>query len=408
MRSPAGPPTHVHADRRAAFAERLEGAGIVAALISQPQDVAYLTGAAQPCNLLVVPGREPTLFARRFGTLVRAQAQIDRIVDGGGFGDVAQELSRLGVARGALGLELDVIPAALFGKVVARFPAFDVVDCAALLLKQRAVKDSYEIESLRRSAGLFDAVQETMAAFLRPGIAEHELAGEVQRALRRAGHAGLVAQRRWDAALQPEGGIASGPNLTVMSGGPVTISGVGTSPAVPHGASRRRIEDGDLVNIDLGMNLDGYHADMARTYAVREAPDALLEWTIATRRCQDAVLAAIRPGATAGEVYAAGRDAADALRVGDAFQGWGGTYGPYVGHGIGLELDEPPVLGPGAGDVLAERMVLAVEIKLMSPRSGRSTSRTTWLSPPRDARSSAIRRGRRSRSTTPAAWSPCP
>lgn len=310
------------------------------------------------------------MFARRFAATVRAHAHVDRIKEGAGLEPVRRELERLGVRGGRLGLELDVIPAAMFQKLTAEFPRFDLVDVSALLLGQRMIKDAEELAAMRSAVALYDAVHQTMAAHVRPGVAEHELAGEVQRALRRAGHAGLVAQRRWDAALQPEGALASGPHLTAMSGGPITITGVGLSRAVPFGASSRRLVTGDLVNIDLGLNFDGYHADMARTYAVGDAPDALLAWTVAVRRCQDAVLAAIKPLATGAELYATGVAVAHALGVEHAFQGHSGTHGPYVGHGLGLELDEPPVLGPTAAATIEEGMVLAVEIKLVSPGFG--------------------------------------
>ncbi|MEA2277249.1 MAG: hypothetical protein QOI62_3038 [Solirubrobacteraceae bacterium] len=359
-----------HAARLAAFARGLSEAGISAALISQPQDLYYLSGTAQPCNLVVVPGGEPTLIARRFAELARRESAVERVIEGGGFAAVVRELERHGVTGGRLGLELDVVPATLYRKAVAAFATFEVVDCAPILLAQRAIKDATEIAAMRAAAALYEAVHDTMAAHLRAGVAEHELAGEVLRALRRAGHAGLVAQRRWDAALQPEGQLASGPNLAVMSGGPMTVSGVGLSRAVPFGASARRIRQGDLVNIDLGLNLDGYHADMARTYVLGEPSHLVVEMARVVRAVQDACLEAVRPGAIAGDVHAAGLGAARELGVAEIFQGFGGEHGPYVGHGIGLELDEPPVLGPGVTTVLRAGMVLALEPKLLSPRFG--------------------------------------
>ena len=127
---------------------------------------------------------------------------------------------------------------------------------------------------------------------------------------------------------------------------------------------------GDLVNIDVGLDLAGYHADMARTYVVKAASDAVIERAVQVRAIEDACLAAIWPGATAGDVYAAGLNVARAAGVEDVFQGYDGTHGPYVGHGIGLELDEPPVLGPGAATELQTGMVLAIEPKLISPAFG--------------------------------------
>ena len=340
-----------------AFAAALSDAGMAAALIMNPPDVYYLSGTGQPANLLVIPGSEPILFSRRYHELARAGTHVERVLEGASFRAVAEQ-----APDGLIGMELDKLPAAL----VERAPFAEIVDCAPLLLAQRAVKDAEEIERMRESVQLFDAVHAAMCEFIRPGIAEHELAGEVERALRRAGHDGVVFQRRWDAKLAMEGAIASGENLATISRGPITVTGVGLSEAFPMGASRRELRHGDLVNIDLGLNRAGYHGDMARTYAVGELPDGVAELAGKCRALQDVALAAIRPGVPAHTVYDAAREAALRLGVEDVFQGGG----PYIGHSIGLELDEPPVLGPGIETPIEAGMVLAVEPKLISPAFG--------------------------------------
>ena len=349
------------------FSAAVSDAGMAAALIMNPPDVYYLSGTGQPCNLLVTPGEEPILFARRYLELAKRASHVERVLPGAGFSAVARE-ARLG--DGPLGMELDKLPAALVDRARKAFPDREIADCSGLLLAQRAVKDADEIEAMRGSVKLFDAVHAAMCEFIRPGIAEHELAGEVERALRRAGHDGVVFQRRWDAKLPMEGGIVSGENLSTISRGPITVTGIGMSEAFPMGASRRRLRRGDLVNIDLGLNRAGYHGDMARTYAVGELPDGIDRLARACREIQDVAMAAIRPGVTCESVYDAAQAAADRLGVADVFQGYGDLHGPYIGHSIGLELDEPPVLGPGVDTPIEEGMVLAVEPKLISPAFG--------------------------------------
>ncbi|MDO8212005.1 Xaa-Pro peptidase family protein [Conexibacter sp. CPCC 206217] len=359
-----------HAARLERFSATLGHTGFAAAIVSQPQDLYYLTGTAQPCNLVVVPGAQPVLLARRFADLAEAEAVGVPVRSGAGFAAVGRELQRRGVRAGRLGLELDVIPAALYRRAAHAFPSFELDDCAAPLLRQRAVKDELEVACLRAAAARFALVHETLVSHLRAGVSELELAAEVERVLRRAGHAGLVAQRRWDAALQPEGTLASGPNLSTISGGPITVSGVGLSRATPFGASARRVASRDLVNIDLGINVAGYHADMARTYAVGGVCERTAELAHAVRTIQDAILARVRPGVATADVYHAGVAAAHEAGCGDFFQGHGAHHGPYVGHGIGLELDEPPVLGPHANGAVGAGMVLAIEPKLISPGFG--------------------------------------
>lgn len=340
-------------DRVERFAAELSRAGLAGALVMHPVSVYYLAGTGQPANLLVIPGREPVLYARRYLDLARASSRVADVREGAGFSAIDAELD------GPLGMELDVIPAALVARAEKRFGT--IADCSEALWALRMLKDAGEVEAMRASVRLFDALHEAMCAHLRPGITELELAAELARALRRAGHEGVIFQHRWDAKLQVEGTPVTGENLSAVSRGPITITGVGLSEAFPMGASRREIQRGDLLVVDLGLNHGGYHGDMARTYAVGELPDGISRLAGICRELQDVALAAIRPGVTAASVYDTTLEAARRLGVSDIFQGGG----PYIGHGIGLELDEPPVLGPGVDTLLEEGMVLAVEPKLM-------------------------------------------
>jgi Xaa-Pro aminopeptidase len=338
------------------FTAAVADAGLAGALVMHPVSVYYLAGTGQPCNLLVRPGHEPILFARRYIERVRAATHVERVLEGAGFTAIAREAQ----IDGPLGMELDVLPAALVERARRGWP--EIADCSGLLWDLRAVKDADEVAAMRESVRMFDALHATMLEHLRPGITELELAGELERGLRRSGHEGVTFQRRWDAKMAIEGALASGENLAEMSRGPFTVTGVGLSEAFPMGASRRAIGRGDLVLVDLGLNRAGYHADMARTYAVEQLPDGIAELAAICRELQDVAFGAIRPGVPAESVYEATRDAAQRLGVGDVFQGGG----PYIGHAIGLELDEPPVLGPRDATPLREGMILAVEPKLIS------------------------------------------
>lgn len=346
-------------DRIARFAAELERAGLGGALVMHPISVYHLAGTGQPANLLVVPGQEPVLYARRYVELARASSRVADVREGAGF-------SAIGLPQldGPLGMELDVLPYALAARAQARFGA--IADCSEALWAVRAVKDADELSAMRESVALFDGLHEAMVEHLRPGITELELAAELGRALRRAGHDGVVWQHRWDAKLAMEGHVVSGENLSAMSRGPMTVTGVGLAEAFPMGASRRKIRHGDTVLVDLGLNKAGYHGDMARCYAVGEASEQMQRLAAICRELEDVAVDAIRPGVAAGSVYDAARSAADRLGVLDTFQGGG----PYIGHAIGLELDEPPVLGPGVSTPLQEGMVLTVEPKLISPAFG--------------------------------------
>lgn len=371
----------LHAARQQAFARSLEESGFAAAVVMQRRDLFYLAGTSQPCNLLIVPGHEPVLLARRVLDWIRSEASVARVEPGGDLPTAARILRELGVRDGRLGLELDVLPAKLYRKARESFPGFDLEDCSPLLLSQRMVKDELELRLLREAVSLFEAVHATVLDFLRPGITEIELSAEIIRSLRRAGHDGLVFYRRWDADLQPEGLVASGEVASRISGHAMTVTGVGLAPSLPWGASWRTIQKGDVVVVDLGLNKAGYHGDMSRSYVAGEASEETSARFEILLRCQDAAIAALGPGAPAADAYAAARRVAEAAGVEEYFQGFGAEKGHYIGHGVGVELDDPPVLEAGSKVTLEAGMVLAVEPKLIGPFGALQTEDTLVLTP---------------------------
>ncbi|MGD1996315.1 MAG: M24 family metallopeptidase [Anaerolineae bacterium] len=353
--------------RLADLRERMAKAGVDAAVLIHPRDVLYYAGTARPATLLVGP-RETTLFVRRGMELARREATVEQIEPGSGFDEVADALAAQR-ADGTLGAELDVIAADLYLRMQEAFPHWTLVDVSPLVLAQRMVKEHREIEATELAAATADAGHAALRQVLAPGRTELELAAEVEVAMRRAGHEGYQPLRHPGAR---GGGVLliSGEHLTVRGGHGLVVTGVGLSPASPYGASKRRVRPGDLVMLDIGATRGGYTADESRTYAVgpvTAAQQALFEVALAA---EEAVLAALRPGATMPEVYAAAeavvaRGAPPHFAPGDlALPG-------FAGHGIGLELDEPPVIwGRNEADVAAG-MVLAVEIEVDVP--------ATWM-----------------------------
>lgn len=358
------------ARRLASFEALLADRGFAAAVISERRALFYFTGTAQPCNLVVVPGARPMLFARRALDWVRGEVEDVEVREGATFAAVSEHLAEDVPANGTVGLELDALPARIARSAERAVAPRPVQNVSPLVYDLRMVKDAGELDAIRSAAELFRDAHGAMLEHVRPGIAEHELSAEVARAVRRAGHEGVVFYRRWDAWLQPEGIVTSGENLARISGHAMSVTGVGLSSSMPWGASRRRLEPGDGVYLDLGLNLAGYHADAARTYVVGEATEEQERLFAAVLRCFDETVAAIRPGLPSAELYRVARRVIDEEGLSGFFQGYPPQQGEYIGHGLGLELDEPPTLWPHESVPLAPGMALAIEPKIISPAFG--------------------------------------
>ena len=192
----------------------------------------------------------------------------------------------------------------------------------------RLVKDEDEILCVRNAvlmgAGLFHTALKT----IRPGVKEVEVAAEMEYAARRAGADGMSFE---------------------------TIIASGERSALPHGrASQAAIPRTGFVVCDFGVILSGYCSDMTRTVHVGHPSVEARAMYEAVRQAQQAGVEAVRPGATVGEVDEAARKVLQKA-------GFGRFFTHSTGHGVGIEIHEPPRVASGRNEVLQPGMVITIE-----------------------------------------------
>jgi Xaa-Pro aminopeptidase len=352
------------------FQKKLLHQDIAAAIIMQPRDLFYYSGTSQPCNLIIPQKGDPLLLVRRGESFVQNETWIASYEKGGGPRQILEHLKKMGISRGGIGMEFDVIPYGLVRRMETTLDEYTLVDISPFILEQRMVKDEDEIRLIQEATNRFDLAHEVVLKNLRPGISEVELGSKIAKTLIRHETEQIIFIRRWDDWLQPTGTIASGENLVRISGHAHTVTGVGLGPALPWGPSGRTIQKGDLMVIDNPLNYRGYHSDNTRTYVAGEASPKQKEIYQDLLEVQDTALSAIRPGLPVNELFACAMDKVTQLGYDDYFQGYGGSQGKYLGHGVGLELDELPVIDARTSIPIAENMILAVECKFIIPNFG--------------------------------------
>jgi Xaa-Pro aminopeptidase len=354
-----------HDARLVALQQTLAERGLAGALLFQSRDVFYYTGTAQPGWLAVRPD-EAVLFVA--SGLDFAQRDTgwgeDRLVEERRLEAVCRRMFP-GAGRGeSIGIELDVITAVSRDALAACLAERELIDISPQILAQRAIKDAQELELLGAACRALDAGHQAALRHWRPGQSELELSAALENGHRLAGHEGGFFIRQ-PGFFMSRGPFASGPNIGTISGLVFTISGVGLSAAIPAGASRRIVEAGDLVVVDIPTSVGGYMGDQSRTYRVGSAakPDGAKQAHAALRQVSDAVIAAMVPGRSGGELYAVATRAAAANDIADAFLAFpSGARAHFIGHGVGLEGNEPPFLVKGGSARIAANTVLTVEI----------------------------------------------
>lgn len=340
------------------------------ALILQRVDLFYFTGTIQQGSLYVPAAGEPLLMVNKVLARARAESALDRIVPLGSPGTIPDRLKQAGMSLpGRIGLELDVLPANLYFTYRGIFEAAEVVDLSADIRRLRALKSPYEIRLIREAAAYSDRVAACVPDHLREGLTEIELAGRIEAEARRMGHQGIVRMRMWGSELF-YGHLLSGPSGAVPSYLASPTGGSGVSPAVAQSAGFRPIKRHEPVLVDYVFAYRGYISDHARIFAIGRLPGDLMQAHAAMLELQARIQKMARPGVASGAVYDFALAGAQAQGYGDHFMGVGRDRIRFVGHGVGLELDEFPFLNAGQTLALEEGMVIALEPKAIFPGKG--------------------------------------
>ena len=348
----------------------LAGDGLDAALIVQHTDLAYFSGTNQQAHLVVPAAGDPVLLVRRVLERARAESPLERIEPLRSLGGLSAALASAGIENGAtIGLELDVLPARLFLGYQRRLSDHQLGDCSPAVRRVRARKSDWELARMRAAAEQVRQGAEAVPGLLRAGTRESQVQLEVERVLRLAGHQGQLRFRGFNQEMH-YGQVLAGPSGAVPGYSDSPLCGPGPNPVLGKGADGHVLAPGDPVIADLVGGHDGWLADQTRTFGVGRV-DADLR---AAHDCAVSILRAveaeIRPGTPASSLYDLAEGIALDAGLDDHFMGAGAQRVRFLGHGVGMEIDELPVLAPGFDEPLEPGNVIAVEPKFVFPGRG--------------------------------------
>jgi Xaa-Pro dipeptidase len=361
-------------DRISMLQEKIVSQDLAGVLLSYSRNILYYTGTAQPSYLVVLP-EDCVLFIRSGFEFAVNDVFIsqEKMKEERRLGNIYREIfAGLKTAHNRIGTELDILTVEQFKGFQNAFPDYDFVNISPAVFDQRKKKDLSEIERIRKACDTLHQGHEAVLDTLRvqTDITELELAAVMENAHRVAGHEGIFFIRQPDFFMS-RGPIASGPNLFKNSGVVYTITGVGLSPSVPAGPSQRKIEKGDVIIIDIPTHVDGYHADQTRTYVLGEADEKIRTMYDNLKEIADHLIENMKPGMKCSEIYGMAIKKAEELDTIDSFLNFGkGRRSRLLGHGVGLELNEPPVPSEYDHSEIDEDYVIALDMHMMDESVG--------------------------------------
>jgi Xaa-Pro dipeptidase len=269
-----------------------------------------------------------------------------------------------------IGMEFDVLPVLFYERYRKVFPQAEFMDATPAIRLVRMIKSKYEIHLMQEAAEQVHKVCERAREVIREGMTDIELASELEYVARRHGHLGLIRMRVFNGEMF-FGHTFSGTDTAVPAYTDTPFGGMGPSPAFGQGASYKPIARNEPVIIDFAGSVDGYLVDQTRVFVVGGLSDRLRKGYDDMLRVQELMKELVRPGVSWGEVYERCHALAVAMGYADSFMGNIGSQVSFIGHGVGVEIDEYPFIARGFGEQRFEvGMAFAFEPKVVFPGEG--------------------------------------
>lgn len=340
------------------------------ALIFEPVELLYYTGT-MPGGVLFVPAEgEPALFVRRNVERAQSESPVRNVVPFTSFKEIVAVLQKRSLPFSILGVDEHATTLSYFKLLKNNFTSAKFTDVGTELRRLRAVKSPYELGKLRQAGEVGRQVTALIPELLKPGITEWELALRLFHETALRGRS-CVARLAFNSGNCFMGTVCFGDSANAPSAfdGPDGMPGL--SPACPMGGSDRKLERGDLVFVDMLFPHEEYYVDKTRVFSLGKPLAEALE---AHRTCLDiqrAVQERLRPGAIPSRIYDEVMEGIVIPRnFGEHFMGFGGNQVKFLGHGVGMVINEGPVIARKSDEPLEADMVLAVEPKKGLPGQG--------------------------------------
>lgn len=359
----------------------MQAHGVELALIRQNADLYYFTGTVQDGHLFIPVQGDPLFLVWRVYSRAKEESPLENVIRLRGFRELPAHLREQDMLSPAsVGLEMDVLPAGLFLFYTKElWPKAQPKDISRLIRTTRAVKSAWEVDQIRAACRQVRQVLDLVPGIIRPGMSSLELSARIECELRERGHPGYIRMRSWNQELGM-GQVLAGPEGAVPAWTNTPAGGPGTSLAYGMGAGPHRIRTGEPVSVDLGGCINGYCCDQTRLFVCgSKVPGPLRDTYERLLEVHHHVEERLLPGRPSREIYESAVEKARSLGLGDWFMGNGPDKVGFIGHGLGVEIDEFPFLAKRGDMTLQEGMVIAVEPKLLIPDTGLIGVEDTYL-----------------------------
>jgi Xaa-Pro aminopeptidase len=342
--------------------------GIELAVILQNVDIFYFTGTLQRGVLVVSADKGPEFFVEKSIYRAGLETPLD-VIPVRRDKEVKDILIEKNMLHGRCAMELDVVPVAICERWKSLLGKDRMEDLSQIIRDVRLIKSEFEVAQFRKSGEIVERVFEKAKDIIKEGMREIDIEAELVAEGRRRGHQGFLRMRGLNQEMMNLY-VTHGYSTTIPSGADVPISGIGVTHAIGQGASVNVVRRGIPIIVDYGGGYNGYITDETRAYAVGPLKDLFQKPFEVARDIINETMESAREGADATEVFGKAMDRVRAAGLEEHFMGHGEGQVSFIGHGLGLEINELPVITPRHRMILKEGMVFAFEPKFIFPGEG--------------------------------------
>lgn len=342
-----------------------------AIIIVQNADLFYFTGTVQSGNLYVPASGQPIFMVRKDAGRARMESGLKEVIPFKSIKDIPGILSQFGYPEPKrIGMELDVLPVNFYERYLNLYPNAKFSDATPLIRKVRMIKSHYEIHLMKDAADQVDRVYRRAREIIRVGMTDLDVAADLEYCARKDGHQGLVRMRGFNSDIC-YGQIFSGVDSAVPAYSDTPLGGMGLNPSFGQSAGMKRIEPHEPIIIDFAGCVDGYLSDQTRVFSVGVLSDRLRRAYDDMLDIQALMMRTIEVGMNWGTLYDVCLKSAVEMGYADSFMGAKGSQVSFIGHGLGVEIDEFPFIARGFDQMQFETgMAFAFEPKTVFPGEG--------------------------------------
>ena len=351
--------------RREAIAKQMRQIGIDGCLISSNTNIIYLAGKLYSGYLYLDCQGNVIHFVKRPNNiqfedsffLIRKPEEIPSI------------LSENAILAGeVIGLEEDEMSHSDWNRISKVFPNATIRNCSTIIRAARAIKTEYELELFRIAAQKqSDAIREFPKLF-RPGMTDNEFAIEMEYEIRKRGSIGVV--RVFGESMEIfMGSVLTGENAATPSAFDFALGGAGLNPTIPVGHNNTPLNEGQTVMVDICGNFNGYHSDQTRVFSVGNTSQKALYAHQVSIEILNTIKEMGKEGVACCELYEKAIEIVKQHNLADCFMG-ASQKASFIGHGVGLVLNELPVLTAKNKSLLTAGMTIAIEPKFIIDKIG--------------------------------------